>query len=71
MLADVAAAAMPTMAQIVAALEPTPRRVRTLFPPDRLDWQSMPEADDTGLMIRGVVPAALRRPFMLPPTTAF
>lgn len=70
-LADVVAVAMPPMARIVGALGSRWRRVRTLFPPDRLDWAATPEPDATGLMIRGAVPDAMRRPFMLPPTTGF
>ena len=70
-LADVMAAEMPSMAGIVGALGRRSTRVRTLFPPDRLDWIAVAEADETGLMIRGAVPDAMRRPFMLPPTTAF
>ncbi len=69
-LVDVVAAAVPTMAQILSAL-PHRAQVTTLFPPDRLDWTGDLVPEDTGLMIRGPVPAALARPFMLPPTTEF
>ena len=68
---DVVAATIPTMAEIVGALGVGKRRVRTLFPPDRLCWDGEPTRDETGLMIRGPLPAAMRRPFMLPPTTSF
>ena len=71
MIVDIAARTIPTMAEIVDALRAGTRRVRTLFPPDRLSWDGVPTRDDTGLMIRGPVPAAMRRPFMLPPTTSF
>ena len=70
-IVDIVARAIPSMAQIVGALRSQASRVRTLFPPDRLAWHGVPEPDDTGLMIRGAVPAAMRRPFMLPPTTSF
>lgn len=70
-IVDIVAAVIPTMATIVGALAPDARRVRTLFPPDRLAWDATPVPDDTGLMIRGEVPPAIRRPFMLPPTTGF
>ena len=70
-LVDIVAAAIPSMARIVGALRSSAGRVKTLFPPDRLAWQGAPEPDETGLMIRGEVPAAMRRPFMLPPTMSF
>ena len=70
-LVDVIAARMPAIAEIVAALRVDARRLRVLFPSDRLGWEGTPERDETGLMIRGSVPAAMRRPFMLPPTTSF
>ena len=70
-IVDIVARTIPTMAEIVGALETGARRVRTLFPPDRLGWDGMPERDDTGLMIRGRAPPAMQRPFMLPPTTSF
>lgn len=70
-IVDIVAAVIPTMATIVGALAPDARRVRTLFTPDRLAWDATPVPDDTGLMIRGEVPPAMRRPFMLPPTTGF
>ena len=70
-LVDVVAAEIPTMGEIVATLRLEVSRVRTLFPPDRLHWQGTPEPDETGLMIRGALPVAMRRPFMLPPTTSF
>ncbi len=70
-LVDMAAAAMPTLAEILGALPRRYAAVRTLFPPDRLGWHGAPVADDTGLMARGSLPPALRRPFMLPPTAGF
>ena len=68
---DIVARTIPTMGEIVGALRAGRRRIRTLFPPDRLSWDAVPERDETGLMIRGRVPPAMRRPFMLPPTTSF
>ena len=70
LLVDVVAATIPTMAQILSALPPRPR-VTTLFPTDRLDWTGEPVSEDTGLMIRGLLPEAMRTPIMLPPTTEF
>lgn len=70
-LVDVVASRMPSAAAILGALGMRPRRLETLFPPDRLDWQGTPVADDTGLMVRGLLPPATRRPFMLPPTVEF
>ena len=69
-LADVVAPAIPPLDALLAAL-PRRRRLETLFPPDRLGWAGAPEPDDTGLMARGSVPEAMRRPFRLPPTTEF
>ncbi len=69
-LADIVAATIPSIGELLATL-PRARRLRTLFPPDRLGWAGAPQPDDTGLMARGDVPAAMRRPFMLPPTTEF
>lgn len=70
-LVDVVAKHMPSLASLLAVLGESPRRVETLFPPDRLDWPGAAQADDTGLMIRGCEPAAFHRPFMLPPTAGF
>ena len=70
-IVDVVGATIPTMAEIVGAVGPRAGRVRTLFPPDRLGWDGVPLRDETGLMIRGRVPEAMQRPFMLPPTTSF
>ena len=70
-IVDIVARTIPTMAEIVGALGAGVRRVRTLFPPDRLGWEGVPTRDETGLMIRGRVPPAMRKPFMLPPTTSF
>ena len=69
-LVDVVAASIPPLAAILGAL-PRRRWLKTLFPPDRLGWEGAPVSDDTGLMARGPLPAAMRRPFMLPPTTSF
>ena len=70
-LVDVAAPRMPSAARILGALGARPARLRTLFPPDRLEWTGVPVADDTGLMVRGPLPPAMRLPFMLPPTAGF
>ena len=70
-LVDVVARRMPSAARILGALGARPKRLRTLFPPDRLDWAGVPVADETGLMARGTLPSPMRRPFMLPPTAGF
>ena len=70
-LIDVVAATIPPLASILGALGRSFDTVRTLFPPDKLAWAGDPVADDTGLMLRGPLPAAMTRPFMLPPTTGF
>ena len=70
-LVDVVASRMPSAARVLGALGVRPVRLRTLFPPDRLDWAGVPIADDTGLMARGDLPLAMRRPFRLPPTAEF
>ncbi len=70
-LADVVAATIPPLPAILGALPRHHRWLKTLFPPDRLGWDGTPDEDDTGLMGRGALPAAMRRPFMLPPTAGF
>ena len=70
-LADVASPAIPNLAQILGALPRRFARVTILFPPDQLGWAGTSVADDTGLMVRGALPPAMRRPFRLPPTTEF
>ena len=70
-LVDVAAPAMPSLAQILGGLPRRFAHVETLFPPDQLDWVGTPVVEDTGLMARGPLPHAMHRPFMLPPTTEF
>ena len=69
-LVDIVAPAIPSMAEIAARL-PARSRIATLFPPDALDWPGEPILDETGLMARGDLPPAMRRPFMLPPTADF
>ena len=70
-LVDIVASRVPSAARILGALGARPARLRTLFPPDRLDWTGVPVTDDTGLMARGNLPLAMQRPFMLPPTVGF
>ncbi len=70
-IADVIAPVMPTASRILGALGLRRRRLRTLFPPDRLSWMGEPVFVDAGLLMRGAVPAALTRPFLLPPTVEF
>ena len=70
-LVDIVAPAIPRLETILGALGLKPRRVKTLFPPDRLGWVGAPVVEDTGLMIRGATPPALTRPFMFPPTAEF
>ncbi len=70
-LIDVVAPRIPPLATMLAALNRAPARVAVLFPTDKLAWSGTAEAEDTGLMVRGVQPPAFREPFMLPPTTGF
>ncbi len=70
-LVDVIAARIPSAARIMGALGARPRRLRTLFPPDKLAWEGAPVPEDAGLMARGTLPPAMRRPFILPPTAEF
>ena len=70
-LCDVISARIPSAARILGALGARPKRLRTLFPPDKLAWDGDPVPDDAGLMARGTLPPAMRRPFILPPTFEF
>ena len=70
-LVDVIAAHIPLAARILGALGARPRRLRTLFPPDKLAWEGASVPEDAGLMARGTLPPAMRRPFILPPTVDF
>ena len=71
-LVDVVSASIPSLACLLGVLPMRAATVRVLFPPDRLGWDGMPTPDnETGLMARGALPSAMRRPFMLPPTTEF
>ncbi len=71
LLVDVVAARVPPLSRILGALPQRFAQVKALFPPDRLEWQGAAMAEETGLMARGTLPPAMRRPFMLPPTTEF
>ena len=68
---DVVSKNIPPLASILGAIGGRFEMVKTLFPPDRLAWRATPTPDDTGLMIRGTIPPAMRVPFMLPPTAEF
>ena len=70
-IVDVAAARMPSLAQIVSALGTSPGQVEIHFPPDRLGWTgtAVPAPVATSLMVRGALPPV--GPFMLPQTAAF
>ena len=70
-VADVIAPALPDLATILGALPAQALNVKVMFPPDRIGWDGTPEPEDAGLMIRGVIPAAMQRPFMFPPTAEF
>lgn len=70
-LVDVIAARIPTAGRILGALGMRPARLRTLFTPDKLAWAGRPVPEDAGLMARGSLPPAMRRPFVLPPTFEF
>ncbi len=66
-LLDVVGRTIPSLGDIFAAFGVNPDRVEVCFPPDRLDWQGMPEvhASDTSLMIRGLSINAVNGPVML------
>ncbi len=68
---DLVAAQIPTLAGVLAAVGSAPAWVEVLFPTDKLAWDGCAERDETGLMMRGPMPDAFGRPFMLPPTTEF
>ena len=71
MLVDIVAPVIPALAKVLAVLGRSVDRAEILFPADKLAWSGRVKRDDTGLMIRGPWPAALNRPFMLPPTAGF
>ena len=70
-IVDVAAIAMPTLKEIVAAFGDQPKRVEVHFPPDRLAWDgtATPAQTSTVLMVRGDLEPL--EPFMIPATASF
>jgi len=70
-LVDMAASKMLKLADVLAVLGVSPRRVEIHFPPDLLGWDgiAVPTKTPTVLMIRGD-PGSLE-PFMIPETAAF
>lgn len=72
-LVDVVGSVIPPLATILEKLGTDPTRIEVSFQPDRLDWvgQPTPANREVSLMFKGKLPASLRQPFMLPPTTAF
>ncbi|WP_346657249.1 GNAT family N-acetyltransferase [Rhizobium herbae] len=72
-LLDVVGKTIPPLPFILAALDQRPRRVEVCLPPDRLDWQGMPEPfpSHTSLMVRGDAADRLRQPVMLSPMAEF
>ena len=70
-IVDVAAIAMPTLKEIVAAFGDQPKRVEVHFPPDRLGWDgtATPAQTSTVLMMRGDLEPF--EPFMIPATASF
>ena len=70
-LVDIVAPEIPAIGEILGVLPQTRRALEVRFPPDKLGCRLVPKADDNGLMSLGPLPAAMRHPFMLPPTTEF
>lgn len=72
-LLDIAGKAIPAFAQVLAALDQKPDHVEVCFPPDKLDWQGLPELldSDVSLMVRGEAAARLSGPVMLSPLAEF
>lgn len=72
-LLDIVAEDMPPLAAILASLSLAPAQVVVHFPPDRLDWEGMPVAEDTDLvfMVRGAAALLPAEPFRLSPMAEF
>jgi hypothetical protein len=70
-IVDVVASDMPSLKSVLDAIGRPAGAVRVLFPPDRLAWNGITVPEQTGLMIRGAVPDAMKQPFMFPPTVEF
>jgi GNAT superfamily N-acetyltransferase len=72
-LLDVIGETIPSIADILAALDLKPEHVEVCFPPDRLDWPGMPEPYDgyCALMVRGDATGHIDGPFMLSPMAEF
>jgi predicted N-acetyltransferase YhbS len=70
-IVDIAAAEIPALAYVVAALGDRSKQVEVHFPPDRLAWHgaAVPAQTSTGLMVRGDLEPL--EPFMIPETAAF
>lgn len=71
-LIDLVAPLVPSMAAIIGRLGVHPKRVTTLFAPDKLGWSGCPQIEENGLMARGASEwFADLGPFMLPTSTEF
>ncbi|MBP1857952.1 GNAT family N-acetyltransferase [Rhizobium herbae] len=72
-LLDIAGRTIPPLSAVLAALDQNPHRVDVCFPPDRLQWQGVPEpfVSYTSLMIRGDAADRLTGPVMLSPMAEF
>ncbi|HTO31166.1 MAG TPA: GNAT family N-acetyltransferase [Pararhizobium sp.] len=72
-LLDIVGRAIPSLADILAALRLTPDRVEVCFPRDRLGWQGIPEMypSGTSLMVRGAAIEAFGNHVMLSPMAEF
>ncbi|MDQ0420112.1 GNAT superfamily N-acetyltransferase [Peteryoungia aggregata LMG 23059] len=70
---DVAARHIPPLGHIVASLGAHFERAEVFFPTDRLGWDGMatPYQGDCVLMVKGLEPASLGKPFMLSPLADF
>lgn len=70
-LLDIVCQKMPTLSQVLGALDCAPQRIETYFPPDLLGWKGpeTPCQKKNVLMVRGRLDVDC--PFMLQPTLAF
>jgi GNAT superfamily N-acetyltransferase len=70
-LVDIVGPSIPSLTTVLGAIGRIRPDIVVLFPTDKLAWAGGSEPDDTGLMILGEAPAAMRRPCMFPPTVEF
>ena len=72
-LLDIAGKTIPSLANILSALDQRPDRIEVCFPPDKLGWKgtSEPFVSDISLMVRGEAADLLSNPVMLSPMAEF